>query len=571
MATGWSKYLNPAELFRLQPSTVVGDDAAELAQSHVRFAMWAIIFVYVFINTYLTKGSFQLDPWAWKVLAYFGCHGVLATIVHIMILRHPGHYPARRIFVMIIDTLTISFSIIANPLAMLPLYAVLVWTVVGHGLRFGRGYLAVATVISQIGLFLYYVLYPVPITSLNIMVTSSLTALVIPIYASLLLQRVENARKLAEEASLSKSRFLAQASHDLRQPLHATSLLIGNLRSKGLPPEHSAIVDRIERSLSGVSGLFRSLLDVSRLDSGKLEPEIEPVSLGALLRELVAEHSAIAEWASVRVRLVATRYVVLTDRVLLHSMVQNLLSNAIKYSDGSDILIGTRLRNAAIAIEVWDRGPGISPKSLPHVFDEFYQERRLGDRDRHGVGLGLSIVRRMGDLLGLEVSLKSVLGRGTCATIAGLTPHRGRDVSKVAPLQNRRPEIASPLSGFRVLLVEDEPDILQASAEMLAGWGCAVDARLAISDIIEPAYDLLITDFDLGGGVTGSDCIAAYLGVLGPDAPVLVITGHDTDAIAELAAAESLLVVKKPVNPAELRSLINAIRLGAKLRSVAVQ
>lgn len=571
MATGWRKYLDPRELFRLQPSTVVGDDAAELAQSHVRFAMWAIIFVYVFINTYLTKESFDLDPWAWKVLAYFGCHGVLATIVHILILRHPGHYPARRIFVMIIDTLTISFSIIANPLAMLPLYAVLVWTVVGHGLRFGRGYLAVATVISQIGLFLYYVLYPVPITSLNIMITSSLTALVIPIYASLLLQRVEKARKLAEEASLSKSRFLAQASHDLRQPLHATSLLIGNLRSKGLPPEHSAIVDRIERSLSGVSGLFRSLLDVSRLDSGKLEPEIEPVSLGALLRELVAEHSAIADWASVRVRLVATRRNVLTDRVLLRSMVQNLLSNAIKYSEGSDVVIGTRLRNGAVAIEVWDRGPGISPKALPHVFDEFYQERRLGDRDRHGVGLGLSIVRRMGDLLGLEVSLKSVPGRGTCATIAGLTPHRGRAASKIVPIQNRRPEVPSPLSGFRVLLVEDEPDILEASAEMLAGWGCAVDACLAIPETIEHAYDLLITDFDLGGGKTGCDCIAAYRGVLGPDAPALVITGHDTDAIAELAAAESLLVVKKPVNPAELRSLVNAIRLGAKLRSVAVQ
>ncbi|MGQ7830127.1 hybrid sensor histidine kinase/response regulator [Altererythrobacter sp. Z27] len=571
MSTGSRSYLDPRELFRLQPPTGTSDRAAELGQSRVRFGLWAICIVYVFIFTYITKGSFQLDAWAWQVLTYFSCHAVLATITHYLIVRYPGHYPARRVFVMLIDTAAISFSIIANPLAMLPLYAVLVWTVVGHGLRFGRGYLAVAMVISQIGLFLYYVLYPVPLSSLNIMITSSLTALIVPAYAWLLLQRVEMARRQAEEASLSKSRFLAQASHDLRQPLHATSLLIGNLRSKGLPPEHSAIVDRIERSLVGVSGLFRSLLDVSQLDSGKLVPRIEPVALGALLRELVAQNEEVADWASSRIRLVATRHVVMTDRVLLHSMVQNLLSNAIKYSDGGDIVIGARLRGGRIAIEVWDRGPGISSEELPHVFEEFYQVRKLGDRDRHGVGLGLSIVRRMGELLDLDVNLRSELGRGTCAAIAGMVPHRGRVAPRTISFRNRRSDIPSPLSGFRVLLVEDEPDILEASAEMLAGWGCAVDACLAIPDLIEPAYDLLISDFDLGGGVTGSDCIAAYRASLGPDAPALVITGHDTDAIAELAAAESLLVVKKPVNPAELRSLVNAIRLGAKLRSTAAQ
>ena len=564
MATDWRKYLNPLELFRLQPPSAPGDDVAELGQAHVRFAIAILACAYAWGASYLTTGNLRPEPWAVPMLIYFSIHIVMGSLAYFSIKRNPGHYPARRIYVMLLDTAMLVLGIASRHEVMMPLYAVLVWSLVGHGLRYGRTYLIIGTIVGQIALLILYFAGPFSVINWSVAATLSLTAFAIPIYAWVLLRRVEAARAEAEALSLSKSRFLAQASHDLRQPLHATSLFIGRLRGLGLSSEQAVVVDRIERSIAVVSNLFRSLLDVSMLDSGKLVSRIEVVALGPFLADLVAENSVAAGWAGVRIRHRKTARHVLTDSALLRSMVQNLISNAIKYSERRDILIGTRLRSGRVVIEVWDRGPGIPAEALHNVFQEFYQYRRPNDADRPGVGLGLAIVKRLADMLALDIDIMSRPGRGTRAAITGLPPASVVSTGAAAaprPLLNLR----HPLTGLRILLIEDDRDVLDATMEMLERWGCIVDAYLAVPSRIEARYDLLITDFDLGLGLSGADAIALYRAAVGVEAPVLVVTGHDHGLIGTMVPDHGVMLVKKPVALAELRSILSAVRLGAVL------
>ncbi|NJS13784.1 MAG: response regulator [Sphingopyxis sp.] len=588
----WRKYLNPVEAFRLQPSTAVGDASAELDQSHVRFAIVGIFFVYMMSYSYFVESNVDVPIWVWKINIVISQYLIACSIIYCFARRFPGHYPIRRIIVIALDNVAIAYSIVCNPVGLLPLYAVLVWIVVGNGLRYGKFYLILAMLATQTAL-IYVYFYPIPpVIEANVAITLSLTVLVVPFYALALLGRVDRARQHAEELSASKSRFLAQASHDLRQPLHATSLVLGNLASSNLQSDQKVMVESVQRSLGGVSDLFRSLLDLSMLDSGRLAPRFKPFHLGELLDEVLAENAAMADWASAEVRLASTRRAVNSDRILLKSMVQNLLSNAIKYSDGKAVLLGTRTHGNSIAIEVWDRGPGISHDVLPNVFDEFYQARKLGDPDRKGVGLGLSIVQRMANLLGLSVDIRSRVGRGTCVAISGLDVVVLQDVPPLSKSSNVAEGFASPLEGLRILLVEDDKDTLDATAMMLARWGCIVEShhvtagvanpeieRLTNTECVicgwapdegEPHFDLLVTDFDLGQGRTGADCIAAFRDTVGPAAPVVVITGHDSEKIWEAIAADGVTVLKKPVSPAELRSVLGSISLAVPLRALTV-
>lgn len=592
MGREWRKYFNLVELFRLQPSTAAGDIAAEVGQSHLRFAMAATILTYLFAFNFVNQGNLHLEGWGWNIVRFSAGYIVFSLINYWFVRAYPGHYPARRLFVIFLDSYALAYTIICNPVAMLPLCSVLILAVVGNGLRYGINYLLLAGMATQFALLHVYFYPPVPVVDPHVAITLSLTALVAPTYALVLLGRMDLARQHAEELSASKSRFLAQASHDLRQPLHATSLVLGNLRSTNLESEQKAMVESVQRSLGGVSDLFRSLLDLSMLDSGKLLPRFKPFHLGELLEEVVAENAAMADWVSAEVRLATTRRAVNSDRILLKSMVQNLLSNAIKYSDGKAVLLGTRAHGNSISIEVWDRGPGISQDVLPNVFDEFYQARKLGDPDRKGVGLGLSIVQRMATLLGLSVDIRSKVGSGTCVAISGLDAVVPQDVPPLSKSSNVTAGFASPLEGLRILLVEDDKDTLDATAMMLARWGCIVESHHVTAGVVdpeierltntecaicgwvpdegEPHFDLLITDFDLGRGRTGADCIAAFRETVGPAAPVVVITGHDSEKIWGAIAADGVTVLKKPVSPAELRSVLGSISLAVPLRALTV-
>ncbi|MCJ2137007.1 ATP-binding protein [Methylobacterium sp. J-026] len=484
------------------------------------------------------------------------CHWLFAVALYGWIARHPGGNTPRRVITVLLDLGGMTYAMAVGGAPFLPLYMIVIRLIVGNGLRYGTGALTASTVAALISIAV--TTYCNAYWRDNPFVVLTLTAitLLVPTYLYTLLKRLRGAYAREQEANLSKSRFLAQASHDLRQPIHAISLFTACLRSARLGPDELQMVENIDRSLQSVSRLFKSLLDISTLDSGKLEPRLEPVSIDAIIEDVRRQNSEAALRDGTALRARPCKCVVNTDRALLTTMVQNIVNNAIKYAPGRPILIACRRRRGRLAIQVYDRGPGIAVEHQERVFDEFYRVRQRGDRDLEGVGLGLPIVRRLGTLLDLAVTLRSVPGRGTCVSIGNLPVTR--DPGPAAAGDARDP--SPTMGGLRVLLVEDDEAVLRATASLLETWGCRVQAESAIPDAV-PEIDLLITDFELGNGVTGTECIAAVRGLLGRALPAVVISGHDATRVRADLGAPDIPILSKPVRPAELRSVLLAARL----------
>lgn len=541
-----------ALLFARGESTPVEEDS-ERIQAWIRLVLLVLISAYAVIGSLIVSPGHVVEPWAISVLTYFACYTPVALWLLYLTLNYPGHYPARRLFGMVNDYAGVAFAIIVGPSVMLPVYAMIIWVTVGNGLRFGSRYMIFAATMAQVVLAVITVFTPAWQSDPVLVFTLSVTAFIVPLYIQTLLRDIEQARHAAEEANLAKSRFLAQASHDLRQPVHAIGLFLNSLTQTGLAPEQRGIVDRIDRSLQGVAELFRSLLDISTLDSGAVTPKREPVSIDWLFRSLDQQNQAGAQWAGIDLRFVPSNHTVFADKALLLTMVQNLVSNAIKYAPRGAVLVGCRRRGDGISIWVVDRGPGIPADHLPRLFDEFYQIRKLGSADTQGVGLGLSIVKRLGALMGLEPEIRSKPGHGTGVAIHGLIA-----APAVTRVPSRGNGYGAPLNNLRVLLVEDDVDVLDATAKLLRSWGAEVDAWSAIPPEAQ-SCDLIVTDFDIGGGVTGADCIALHRHMM-PPPMVIVMTGHGEIAIEQIIADDSILILKKPVQPAELRSAIAALR-----------
>lgn len=385
------------------------------------------------------------------------------------------------------------------------------------------------------------------------------TTVMVPAYIYVLLGRLRKAYDAAQDASLSKSRFLAQASHDLRQPIHAISLFTACLRDASLQPKELQMVENIDRSLQSVSRLFKSLLDISTLDSGRVTPKYEKIAIAEVIDDVVRQNYETAQLSGVDLRVVKCSATVEIDRALLTTMVQNIVNNAVKYAAGREILIGCRRRQGRLAVLVYDRGPGISPEHQGKVFEEFYQIRERGDKDVEGVGLGLPIVRRLGRLLDVDVSLYSVPGKGTCVSLGNL-PIVHKQAAVAARSVAGQPAV---VSGLRVLLVEDDEAVLVATANLLRKWGCEVQAEESIPSQVQP-FDLLITDFDLGNGMTGTECIHAMRQLAGHDVPVVVMSGHDEARVRDDLGSPKIPILSKPVRPAELRSVVMANSLKAR-------
>ncbi len=429
--------------------------------------------------------------------------------------------------------------------------------IVGHGLRYGVASLWGATIMAVTSIALTTLFNSYWRGNPFLGLTLGSTAILMPVYVHTLLKRLQEAYKAEREASLSKSRFLAQASHDLRQPIHAISLFTACLREAGLDSDEVKMVENIDRSLVSVSRLFKSLLDVSTLDSGKVIPNLEIVSIADVIDDVVRTNGELAQRAGCQLKVVQRSDHIRTDRGLLTTILQNLVSNAIKYAPGSAILIGCRRRGSSISIEVCDQGPGISEEHQKMIFDEFYQIRERGDRDVDGVGLGLPIVRRLAKLLRLDVSLHSVVHRGTRVQVKGLqiVDRPSRPTTRVAQVT------PSVIAGLRILLVEDDHDVMVATASLLRKWGCDVQAELSIPTMTE--CDLLITDYDLGGKQTGTDCIERVRAQSGWPVPAIILTGHDVGRVREELPDQTVPVLSKPVRPTELRSVVVSMAMEA--------
>ncbi|PKH84876.1 hybrid sensor histidine kinase/response regulator [Pseudomonas sp. Choline-02u-1] len=524
----------------------------ELDQANLRIIIAAIAVVYMVVLVFLP--GHRLETYL-PVITYISLFLLASIVFRQAIARWPGHYPARRIFAMLHDYTGTCFGLVIGGEAALPLYAVMVWVNLGNGMRYGSRYLAIATGLALAALLVVYRLTPYwqaqPFMVLMLLITST----VIPFYAHLLLERTRKASEEALAANLEKSRFLAQASHDLRQPIHSIGLFTACLRESRLGADERRLVDNIDRSLLNVSQLFRSILDLYTLDNGRVEAKMQTLDLGEWLADIVRQHEEAARWAGVELRLRPCKHWVRTDPALLATMVQNVLSNCFKYGAQRPVLLGVRKRGAGLAIVIYDCGNGIAEEHQHKVFEEFYRVRQVRDKDVEGVGLGLSIIKRLGELIDVDVALRSRVGCGTAVTLGGL-PIVAAPQSRVVRSEARQVGL---LTGLKVCLVEDDHNVLLATSALLERWGCVVQAECSAEDLVTDC-DIIVADYDLGTHATGIECIDEVRRQRGWAVPAMIISGHDVERIQAALHDRQIAILSKPVHPAELRATLRGLR-----------
>ncbi|KAF0111066.1 MAG: periplasmic sensor hybrid histidine kinase, partial [Rhodospirillaceae bacterium] len=360
------------------------------------------------------------------------------------------------------------------------------------------------------------------------------------------------AKEEAENANQAKSRFLAAASHDLRQPLQALGLFVTALLDLRLEDDVRAVAERIARAVTALRELLDALLDISKLEAGVVVPDHTAVSLAPLIDRLAAEFAPTVA-AGVRFRVGPCGGVVRSDSVLLERMVRNLLANALRYTVHGGVLIGCRRRGKTIRLEIWDTGLGIPEDQRQVIFREFYQINRAGRSA--GVGLGLAIVDRTARLLGHRILVTSRLGRGSMFAIemdaTGEIPAQGEDTSAVTPVRALSGTGARCLDGRKIVVLDDDPRIRDGVSLLLKGWGCDVvtaasaDEAIAALSRREMMPEAIIADYRLSDDETGDRAIAALRDAVEAPVPALLITGEIS--LEGLRHVHDVPVLRKPV------------------------
>lgn len=369
-------------------------------------------------------------------------------------------------------------------------------------------------------------------------------------------EELKAAREAADAANRTKSRFLATASHDLRQPLQTLQLLIAALARQVQGSAALDIVERQERALKSMSDLLNALLDISRLESGTVKPVIAPVAMGELLTDLRRQFEAIAAARGLSLHVDDCAESVLADRVLLRQMIQNLLTNALQYTRVGGVRIIVRREPEQLLIQVADTGVGIPAEQLSHIFDEYYRLEQPGEV-RRGFGLGLTIVRQLGRLLGFGVEVDSEVGRGTTFRVRipadRLAPAAPRP-EQPAPVAPAAPMVPKPA----VLVVEDDDAVRGALDLVLKVEGYPVlvagsaEAALALFDREGPNIDLLVTDFHLNGPVDGLQVLDELRRRAGRELPAVVLSGDTSPVLAALGHRARVELLRKPVDARQL-------------------
>lgn len=363
---------------------------------------------------------------------------------------------------------------------------------------------------------------------------------------------LEEARQAADEANAAKSSFLAHASHDLRQPLHAIGLFLESLPEEYDDNRTGHAMSRVRESHRQLSDLFDTLLDVSVIDIGEVEVKMTDFALGKLLSQIVAEFQPLAAQNGLRIRHVRTEAWVHADPQLLGRMIRNLLSNALRYGGGQNILIGCRRRDGKLAVEVVDRGHGLSEEELSRAFSEFTRLRRKEDgQSVPGFGLGLTIVARLADLQKLSVAVRSDPGRGSQFQINGLLL-----ASRAQAISQTDPEPSPDAAQTRVLVIDDDPKVLDATRALLEKWNFAVEVGDSLDPERQNAPDILVCDYELSDQLDGFQVVAAARAAYGAHLPAIMISGTTDESLARRADQAGLPLRHKPVRPAQLRSAL---------------
>jgi PAS domain S-box-containing protein len=371
-------------------------------------------------------------------------------------------------------------------------------------------------------------------------------------------QEISRARKLAELANQAKSTFLAAASHDLRQPLQTLRFLQGALEQHHPDGEGRKLLEAIGSSLDTISSMLSSLLDVNQLESGSLRPKKSDLAINEVFDTVASDFLRPVEEKSLKLRVVRCGVMVHSDKGMLEEMIRNLLSNSVRYTDHGKLLLGCRRAGDKIRIEMWDSGIGIAGDQLPHIFDEYYQG--VGATERGGFGLGLAIVRRLGEALDHGIDVRSAPGKGTCVSIE-VPLGQTRVYSEKA--QNQVSESISFVG--TVLIIEDERSVRSALNRLLKLKGiCSFivatgnDALTLVREGIRP--DLVLSDYNLRGSMNGAESIKALRSALAWNVPAIVMTGDIQSKTTEAIASQDVSVVIKPFSAEELLQLMTRLQ-----------
>jgi PAS domain S-box-containing protein len=373
---------------------------------------------------------------------------------------------------------------------------------------------------------------------------------------------LREAREVADRANQAKSRFLATASHDLRQPLQALSLLNGTLRRVATDETTADALVQQEQAISAMSRLLNALLDISKLESGAIKPEITDFKVSALFDEMRSEFAALAINKGLNLEVETCRDCVHSDPALVGQVVRNLVANAIKYTKEGRVRLRCTHDQNLVNLQVIDTGVGIPAAEVARIYDDFYQIGVSTNTSRDGYGLGLSIVWRIVILLGLKIDVQSQVGRGTIFTIA-IPASQSQPAAESATL-SRATAQATASARVPILLVEDDARVRNATRLLLKVEGYDVTTAASLAEALaaaqaQPGIRLLVTDYHLGNDDTGVKVIAELRTRLGPRLPAILITGDTSSAMRDLRGDEFLRTASKPINPDELLTLVREL------------
>ena len=373
----------------------------------------------------------------------------------------------------------------------------------------------------------------------------------------------DEAREFADRANQGKSRFLATASHDLRQPLQTLEMLNGTLRRRATDRHSIEALAQQEQAIGAMSRLLNALLDISKLESGAIRPEPADFKVAAIFEELRAEFASIAANKGLTLEIEICEDAVYSDPSLVEQILRNLVSNAVKYTRVGWVRLRCLHEAALVRIEVLDTGVGIPADQLPYIYEEFYQVGVPTNVSRDGYGLGLSIVQRLVKLLTLKLDVRSEVGKGSAFSL-------------VLPASSRQDAAAQPtvvessvygpqqIGEARVLVVEDNESVRRATCLLLELEGYHVTPAASLSEALQHVQqghgvDLLISDYHLNDGETGTQVISALRQILGISLKAVLTTGDTSSAVKQLPRDPYLRITSKPIKAEELLTLLRAL------------
>lgn len=485
----------------------------------------------------------DLARWHWRAVVGSGVTGLLWASALVMDFR--AELPSSQMFAAMLVCVTCVTSI--NVMAPLPRAFMMLLSPVA---------VTLVTLFLSLGTWAgaYYAAVAVAGGGLAIATLMRYTRL---LYESHALRFEREALLMQTQAARdAQTRFLAAASHDLRQPVHALGLLAAQAGAELHGRRASATAAQLQEMAQALDGLVEALLDVSRLDSGALVPRLQPVPLARLFDRLAPEFAVLADNRQLQWRLRPTDLWVHSDEIQLERMLRNMLANALNFTTEGGVLLAAQPRGDQVRVGIWDTGPGIAPEDQARVFDEFVQLQNPGRDRRRGHGLGLAIVARLARLLEHRINLRSRPNRGSCFSV---TAPRAAAQRATTPVM----ELALPLQGLRVALVEDDDAVLAATVSLLRTWGCEVWADGAAAPLLSRLQaegaqpERVISDWRLQQG-DGIAAITALRQRAGSALPALLLSGEPLSLDTQSLLAQGITAARKPLPAAALRAWLSA-------------